>query len=411
MKVLKQHGILPVLIILLNVQCVEGIPYSRTSMSLTGLSVLIALIIYKMKYFAVDNKKDYLIIWIYFLWMLSAGVIRGFIVVENINEMKDVFSGICLASLPIIVYVYTKPALMWKTLHLWIWFVVPAFFLFYIWILPYDQYQFYFGPLFLMCFIPVLPKKWKIFGIFFMLLMMFADFGARSQMTKALIVVLICIGYYFRKWIPLVLFSIVHWLCYIVPIVILYLAITGVFNPLEYMAESESMTYDIGNEYINADTRTILYEETILSAVKNDYIWHGRSLARGNDSWHFGAFTDEQLKTKRYERYGNEWCHPNVFTWLGLIGVFLFFFIYLKSSFMALYRSNNIWMKFLSMFIAFNWAWGWLENCLVLDVLNIGIWMMIAMGFSKQFRAMSDKEIEKWVNSIFKWKYEKDIVA
>ena len=78
---------------------------------------------------------------------------------------------------------------------------------------------------------------------------------------------------------------------------------------------------------------------------------------------------------------------------------------------MALYKSNNIWMKYISIFIAFNWAWGWLENGVGFNILNIGIWMMIAMGFSERFRAMTDKEIEEWVISIFKWKYEEDIVA
>jgi len=410
-KVLQQHGIIPILIVLLTMQCVEGIPYTITSLMVTTYVLIITIIIYKVKYFAPDNKNDYLIVGIYFFWMLTAGAIRGIFVAENSSEFKDLIIGISSVTVPILVYAFSSSTLLWKTLHLWIWFTVPAFILFYVWRLHIGIYQLFFGPLFLICFIPILPNKWKIFLSAIILAMLVGDLGARSQSIKAAIVILICVSYYFRRWISVKLYSIVHWLCYIFPVIILYLAITGVFNPLEYMGESEDLAYDAGEEFLNADTRTLLYEETIWSAVKNDYIWFGRSLARGNDSWTFSFFTEEQLKTQKFERYGNEWCHPNIFTWMGVIGVLLFSFIYLKSSYLALYRSNNIWMKLLSMFIAFNWAWGWIENSVGIDILNVGIWIMVAMGFSEQFRAMSDKEIEEWVISLFKWKYEENIVA
>jgi len=410
-KVLQQHGFLAALVLILTIQINGGIiPATFTILILVCYVVLITMIIYKVKYFAPENKTDYRIVGIYFLWMITAGAIRGFFVAEYNYEFRDLISGIVFTSVPIVVYVYATPSTLWKTLHLWIWIAFPLFFIFYSWFLPVGMYQFFFGPLFLFFLIPLLPNKWKIILAIILLCLIVGDLGARSQSAKAAFVFFICIMAFFRKRIPVGLYSVVHWLCYIGPIVILYFAITGIYNPFEKMEEYQGTMY-AGEEDLTADTRSILYEETIISAVKNKYIWHGRSLARGNDSWDFETFTSQELKTKKYERYGNEWCHPNIFTWLGLIGVFLFSFIYLKSSYLALYHSNNIWMKLFSMNIAFNWAWGWIENCLGLDILNVGIMMMIAMGFSKQFREMSDKEIEAWFISLFKWKHEEDIVA
>jgi len=410
-RLFREHGLIAGLLLLKAIQTVEGAIASTTAMIVLNYTIIIVMLFYIVRNFAPGNKSNYRIIGIYLLWMLTAGAIRGGFVAETREEMMDLITGIALSTIPIIAYVMSSPKMLWKTLHLWIWFALPLFIVYYSWKIPLSSYQFFFGPMFLICFIPILPNKWKIILSVIVLIMFAGDFGARSQSLKAAVVILICMGYYFRRWIPVMFYHAVHWLCYIGPVIILYFAITGVFNPLEKMEDYQNDALYEGEEDLTADTRSYLYEETIQSAVKNDYIWCGRSLARGNDSWVFEAFTDEQLKTKRYERYGNEWCHPNVFTWLGLIGVILYALMYLTSSYLALYKSNNIWMKFLSLFIAYNWMWGWLENCLEFNILNIGLWMMIAMGFSEEFRAMSDKEIETWVKSLFKWKYEKDSVA
>ena len=117
----------------------------------------------------------------------------------------------------------------------------------------------------------------------------------------------------------------------------------------------------------------------------------------------FGSYSAENLKTGKYERHSNEVCHPNIFTWLGLVGVILYSLIYLKSSYLAVYKSNNIYIKILGVFIAFRWAYGWVEDFNRFDIMNISLWMMIAMGFSEQFRDMTDRDFKIWIRSIF-WK-------
>lgn len=156
-------------------------------------------------------------------------------------------------------------------------------------------------------------------------------------------------------------------------------------------------------EDLSADTRTFIYEEVISSAIRHNYIWFGRTPARGNDSMSFGSYSAENLKTGKYERHSNEVCHPNIFTWLGLVGVILYSLIYLKSSYLAVYKSNNIYIKILGVFIAFRWAYGWVEDFNRFDIMNISLWMMIAMGFSEQFRDMTDRDFKIWIRSIF-WK-------
>ncbi len=153
------------------------------------------------------------------------------------------------------------------------------------------------------CFLPILTKKWKVIFILLLLLMMFADFGARSQVIKATIALLISAVYLLSKYITPRILNIAHWLCYIVPVVLLALGISGIFNPFKTMADTGENYEYVGSEDmeedLSGDTRTFIYDEVIKSALRHHYVWQGRTPARGNDSWAFGAYQAEELKTAR----------------------------------------------------------------------------------------------------------------
>ena len=344
-------------------------------------------------------------------WMLIS-TIRGTFVAENYWEWKQLISGVFALSLPLLVYAFDKPVSVSHALRFWFKYALITFILF-ILFLSKGAYHFYLGPIFLAgCFIPILPKKWKIIIGGLLIIMLFIDFGARSQIIKSAVVLLIAVGICFRKIIPNVILQVVHWACYILPVVLLYLGISGKFNVFEDMASNEGkytqtkiVDGEVVEEDFSSDTRTFIYEEVITSAVTHNYVIWGRTPARGNDSMAFGTFTAEELKTGKYERHSNELCHTNVFTWLGLIGVILYSLIYLRSSYLAVYKSNNIYLKFIGCFIAFRWAYGWIEDFNNFDITNIALWMMISMGLSVRFRFMTDDQFKIWINSIFKKQY------
>ena len=357
------------------------------------------------------HSSHYPLIEIYLYWMLIS-TIRGTFVAENYWEWKQLISGVFALSLPLLVYAFDKPVIVSHALRFWFKYALITFILF-ILFLSKGAYHFYLGPIFLAgCFIPILPKKWKIIIGGLLIIMLFIDFGARSQIIKSAVVLLIAVGICFRKIIPNVILQVVHWACYILPVVLLYLGISGKFNVFEDMASNEGkytqtkiVDGEVVEEDFSSDTRTFIYEEVITSAVTHNYVIWGRTPARGNDSMAFGTFTAEELKTGKYERHSNELCHTNVFTWLGLIGVILYSLIYLRSSYLAVYKSNNIYLKFIGCFIAFRWAYGWIEDFNNFDITNIALWMMISMGLSVRFRFMTDDQFKIWINSIFKKQY------
>ena len=45
--------------------------------------------------------------------------------------------------------------------------------------------------------------------------------------------------------------------------------------------------------------------------------------------------------------------------------------------------------------------YSWVEDFNRFDIMNLTLWAMIAMGYSKEFRNMSDIEFKNWVRSVF----------
>lgn len=346
---------------------------------------------------------------IYLLW-LAICCFRGCLVAENYWEWKQLITGTFYLLLPVLIFSFSNSYILQNALTKWIKYVLPIFIFIGYWFINSGRYQFTLGPIYLLaCFIPFMHKKWKFIIGAFLVLLLVANFGARSQSLKAVVSIIICICFYFYKCIPIRLIKCLHFLFYILPVILLILGISGKFNVFEDLSSNEGkylatkvVNGEVQEEDLSADTRTFIYVEVLTSAINNDYVIWGRTPARGNDSVIFGEYNAELLKTGKYERFKNEVCHPNVFTWLGLIGVILYSFFYVRASYLAIYKSNNSYIKLIGLFIAFHWAYGWVEDSIDFDIINVTLWMIIAIGMSKAFRNMSNIEFEKWTLKLVK---------
>lgn len=411
MKVIIKY-ILPFLILIISILSIDqwsDIPLGNTTLVwILNFVVIIIVLLYKFKYFKPTNKKDYKLFSIYFLW-LGIGIVRGIFVADNYWEWKQLIDGSIILSLPIFVYIFNSPFISSTILKHWLKYGLYIFVFYIIWVIDGAAYYFYLAPVFLLsCFLPILDKKWKIIFIILLLLMMGIDLGSRSQVIKSIASILMSFAYIFSRYLTNKILNITTWFLIILPIFLLSLGITGTFNIFEDFSKITEKILSNNKNFsdkksgeVSSDTRTFIYVEVIQSAVKNNYILMGRTPARGNDSVYFGDYQAEELKTGKYERHSNELCFPNVFTWLGIIGMLLYCFIYLKSIFLALYKSNNLFLKLIGVYIAFRFLYGWLEDQNRFDINNIMLWMMIAMGYSDQFRKMNNLDFKNWIKSIF----------
>ena len=377
--------------------------------------IIIAMLVEKRRNKNSFWQKEYLCTTAFLICALI-GIMRGCNTAENYWEWKSLVANSFVLMVPISVFAFSNPYTVRKVLSTWLVFALIGYALFCFWMVGISQ--FYLGPIFLIgCFFPLIPKRyWKpIILVLLIALLLYKFQDRRSQFVKAGVALFFSGLCLIRRWIRPYMLKSVHWVLYILPCIFLYLGFSGQYNLFQetnkkysgvYYTETEDEEGNMVRADLAADTRTFIYEEVTRSAIEHDYWLFGRTPARGNDTNFFYDIGD-QLSQQRFvfnikhERPKNEVCFPNIFTWLGLVGMFLYIFIYLQASVLALYRSNNFYVKICGLYVAFNFLYGWIDNTTAFDTLNLTYWMGIAICLSKEFRSMTDENFRTWFRSIF----------
>ncbi len=378
------------------------------------ISILWAFLKARKGYYDKNNNQLITVVSLYLFWNIFC-IIRGFFVAENYWEWKNLVGTAMIFLLPVSVYITTNRDIMQKLLGTWIKYALPAFFLFIPFFVSNDALGQYLVPIsFLLLFFPLLSKKWKVVILFFTFFVVVGALDARSNVIKFSVAFVFGMLFYSRELIPKGTYNCVRLLFLAIPIILFISAVTGgvnVFKMDEYINGDYTTTVvengEVKEESLTTDTRTLLYEEVLFSALKNNYILFGRTPARGNDSELFGLYLAEELNTGKMERFNNEVSILNIFTWTGLIGVFLYFLIFYRASFLAIKRSNNTVIKIIGMYVTFRWAYAWVEDFSRFDLSYFFLWALIGMCFSRSFRQMNDLEMKLWVRGIFDVRYRK----
>lgn len=377
-----------------------------------SLSSFILILFFLSKHYFFDNKnlKQMNLILIYLIWN-SICIIRGLFVAETYWDWKGLIENSMSLLLPIVAYSASNKILTQSLLSYYIRRVLPLFIIF-IFILRTDAYGFYLMPISIMIFfIPVLTVRTKILILLSTAIVILADAGARSNIIKFGIPYILLLIYYLKDIMSNRIIEAFRILFFVIPITLFLLGLSGTFNIFkikEYLGDDISVmgTDGEGNraeESFVADTRTFLYEEVIHSAIYNNYLIMGRTPARGNDSETFGLLEFEW--TGRYERASNEIGLANIFTWTGIIGVIIFSLLLFHSSYLAVNKSNNIFIKVMGVYVAFRYLYSWVEDVNNFTLNHFMLWVMIGLCLSKSFRNMTDNEVAIWARGIFDNRY------
>jgi hypothetical protein len=373
------------------------------------VSVLMLLAFWKVqnKYFKPTDKHVMRVLNWYLIWNLIC-IIRGVFIVENYWDWRVLMINGLGLLMPIVAFSVFNIKYAQDILSFYIKYVAPLFFIF-VFTLNSDVYGFYLVPFcFLALFFPVLTKTWRWIVLAIALFVIITDLTARSNVLRFAAPIALSFLYFFRFVLSTKIFELVRKLLIVTPILFFFLAVSGsfnVFNMQEYIKGDYIKTRtDMKGQKIEddllADSRSLIYIEVLQTAVKLDTWWLGRSPARGTISEMFG----ETDMTGRGERAGNEVGILNVFTWTGIVGVVLYLLVFYKASYMAVCKSNNVFSKILGIFVAFRWAYAWVEDINEFTLNYFMIWFMIGMCFSESFRKMTDKEVKIWILGIFEKK-------
>ncbi len=390
---------------------------SFTFWSFISAVMILIIFLLKPKYF---NKEDLPLIWpvkLYFAWNIIS-IVRGLFIAENYWEWKNLVATALIMMVPLFVYVSTNKEFVQEIIRFWLKYVLVLFFLFVPFIIESDFTGRYLTiVMFLLLFLPILSFQWKIIVLFFTFLEFSAGLDARSDIIRFTMSGSLGLLYYFRFFIKDWMLKILHAFFIGLPIILLVLGILNIFNVFK-MDQYIKGDYSIvaieaghtGKQSLTRDTRSFIYVENIKSAIKHDYILQGRTPANGYDSNYFGGFLKWTLHTGKKQRFSSEVSILNVFLWTGLVGVVLYFLVFLKASYLAIYKSNSFFMKIVGLFVAFRWSYAFVEDFTKFELLYIFLWIAIGMCYSTSFRKMNDEEFKEWVIGLLpKFVYRKNI--
>jgi hypothetical protein len=344
---------------------------------------------------------------IYLAWIITC-IFRGLFVAEYYWDFKNLINAGFALILVNSIYVFSNPVVLQLVFRTWIRLALPLF-LIILFFLTTDSFGYYLVPIsILTLFFTAINLKWKLIILGISFFVVFVDYEARSNVIKFLLPILLSLLSFFPRFIRSKWFVLINGLLFTLPFLLMSLAAAKTFNVFkmdDYISGVYTETKHVGGKTheinLKADTRTSLYIEVVGSALKHHYILFGRTPARGNESEIFGSLISDDLKTGRKERYSNEVSILNIFTWMGLLGVVLYLLVFLKAARLAVLDSNSDFLKLIGLYISFRWTYAWVEDFNRLDIMNVTLFLTLAICFSSGMRQMSNKEVKYWVNSIF----------
>lgn len=374
--------------------------------------IILGFIAAKSKYYHSSSTSSLIILFTYLAWNVIC-IIRGVFVAENYWEWKNLTTVSFYLLWPLSIFISTHPSMVQKVMNTWVKYMLPAFLLYLIVMKFREGLGYYLVPVsFFLLFLPILTKKWKVIILVLLAIVLIGAPNARSNVIRFSVSFILGLLFYFEDLISTRLINLGRWVLLLIPILLFTLGATGkfnVFNMDEYIKESITTTVVTNGvaqeESLTTDTRTFLYEEVLNSAFKYNYVWLGRTPARGNESVSFGDYAIDVLKTGKLERPWNEVAVLNIFTWTGVVGLVLYFLVFFQASYLAVNKSSNRAMKIIGLFVAFRWTYAWVEEFTRFDLTNFFLWIMIGMCFSNFFRGMTDAQIKQWILGIFDKKY------
>lgn len=341
----------------------------------------------------------YQILIIYILY----GALKQFFVPSGLyplQRMKVVMGFLSFSS----IFFFSDERVLKKLFHIWIKWFPLLFIVFFLALEPSSYYPFLMLFTFYQLFFPLLKRKNKIIIVIITLFLMLNGLYQRIDIILISVPVILNLIYYVKNLQNKNIVVILNKILFVTPIVFLLLGLTGQFNVLnmgDYMGSRE-----LGNtgEDLTNDTRTLLYKESIESAINNNYVIIGRTPYFGYDSKWIKAQVKMFGGGSTYlniPQRSSEVFVVNIFTWFGLIGILLFVILFFTNSIKAVQRSNNIYMNVISLYIAIFWVLCWItHNMFGIQMNFIILFILIALINNQKVLLMNNKEFETYFSPI-----------
>ncbi|WP_124019378.1 hypothetical protein [Flavobacterium hydrophilum] len=264
------------------------------------------------------------------------------------------------------------------------------------------------SPIYLMIFlIPFVNKMNRIFIIFLTLISFFSDFSNRSNLINICIASVITLSFFWKKrmWV-LSLIKGARIFLLSSPIVFLILGLSGVFNVflIGDMMQTYSIETSNGNKQdLLIDSRTSIYSDVFSELKKQEAFVFGLGASgKTKTSLTEVSYADFD-KIYKEGRRRTESGMLNYIQWGGMIGGLVYFLLFVKASFLGIYRSRNWFCVMLGIWVAFKGLFSFIEDATYFSVSSIFIFFAIGICMSKKIRQLDDLEIKVFFKKTLKF--------
>ncbi len=398
--------LIPVTILILSFYTI--IPYLKPEIPLLsffnnsslwwGISFAILLVFFfsRYRYFDKLDGDNMLVVWIYLFWNLVC-IARALFESELKWEWNGGTNNVLALLLPIVVFTATHKMVVQSLFIYYIRYALPLFAILALFITT-DAYGYYLLPVaVLIIFFPAFSRRQSIFILFLSLLVLLTDLGNRHHILVFGLPFLILIIYYLRDKISVRVLEMFRLTLLFVPLLMFLLMATIRFNvPADHSNEINPVAMVTNNGVFD---KSILYLEAFKSAINEKNWLLGQTPNRGVGSNITPAAADAVLVMG--SQTGNDMELSHLFTWTGLMGLMLYYFIFLRATFLAVNRSNNTYVKMVGIFVAFRWLYAWVEEVNNFTINNFLLMILLGICFSHSFRKMNNNEMQTWVRGMF----------
>ena len=252
---------------------------------------------------------------------------------------------------------------------------------------------------------PYLSKKSTLFILLITFISFFSDITIRSNLINIFLSIIISFSYIYRWKRHLFHFiKILRRIFLFAPVLFLILGSTGIFNIFTLGNSFEVYTFSNnegqGQELLR-DTRTAIYEDVFVQLRKDNRFFLGLG-AEGKTKTHLTEVENADFDIIYKEgRRGTESGMLNYIQIGGIIGGAFYLMLFIKSSYNAIYKSNNWFMVMLGLFISFKGFYSFVEDPSIFTITTIFMFAAIGLCFNKRVRNCNDEEIKKLFKNIF----------
>jgi len=374
--------------------------------------LILGMFFFKKSFFRFFKENTYLGLFIFYNIII---VVRGIMNIESERDLIHLvyYSVPALLILPISIMFGSKKNLLSSILNVCWKIGIPITFILLFFRSNSGPHGFahILSPIYLFIFfIPYLNRKKIIIILSLLVISVFSDFSNRANILNIFVALLITTTYYFRRYGPV--FSFIKFsrrFLILSPILFFFLGITGVFNIFTIGEQMGKFTISQSNKTqdVFVDSRTRLYVDVI------PYLWKENALIFGlggvgkttthltDDSHILGSETDYQEIYKE-GRLATETGMLNFIQWGGIVGLFIYYFVFVKASLVAMYESKNWFMVMISLWIVFKGIHSFIEDKLILSPSFIFIFVTIGIAFNEKLRILNDKEIRHYLKNLLK---------